>query len=368
MIYFLFFMLAAQCYVMWRLWQLLPLPVGFKIVAMLAVVALLALFVFALSPRVDKMPMPVATAIYEVGTSFVIVLFYLFVLFLLMEAGRLLHLYPREFMHDSVEGTVFVFIVVTALLIYGNINYRHKRVVRLELQTSRARLRSASPVRMVMASDLHLGYHNRRGELARWVDSINAERPDIVLLAGDIVDRSVRPLVDDSMAIELRRIKAPVFACLGNHEYYAGVDSCMHFFREAGIRLLRDEAVEWGGMLIVGRDDRTNRHRKSLQQLMQDKSQFSTFNFQLPTIVLDHQPYNLEESEQCGVSFQLSGHTHHGQVWPASWLTDFLYECAHGPYQRGETQYYVSSGLGIWGGKFRIGTTSEYVVAELWTQ
>lgn len=82
-------------------------------------------------------------------------------------------------------------------------------------------------------------------------------------------------------------------------------------------------------------------------------------------ILLDRQPYHLEEAEQNGIDFQFSGHTHHGQVWPVSWVTDALYEKAYGSLQKGNTQYYISSGLGIWGGKFRIGTQSEYVVLTI---
>ena len=80
---------------------------------------------------------------------------------------------------------------------------------------------------------------------------------------------------------------------------------------------------------------------------------------------MDHQPYNLDRAEAAGVDFQLSGHTHRGQVWPISWITDHIYECSWGSHQRGNTQFYVSSGIGIWGGKFRIGTQSEYVVATI---
>ena len=80
------------------------------------------------------------------------------------------------------------------------------------------------------------------------------------------------------------------------------------------------------------------------------------------SILLDHQPYNLENAEKAGVDFQLSGHTHYGQVWPISWIEDLLYEDAFGPLTKGKTQYYVTSGIGIWGGKFRIGTRSEYII------
>ena len=81
--------------------------------------------------------------------------------------------------------------------------------------------------------------------------------------------------------------------------------------------------------------------------------------------MLDHQPYQLEEAEQAGIDFQFSGHTHRGQVWPVSWLTDAIFEKSWGRHVRGKTQYYVSSGLGIWGAKIRIGTRSEYLVLQV---
>ena len=114
-----------------------------------------------------------------------------------------------------------------------------------------------------------------------------------------------------------------------------------------------------GNVTIAGRDDRSNRRRKSVEQLMNgiDRSTY--------IIMLDHQPYHLEEAEQNGVDLQLSGHTHRGQVWPLNWVTKKMYECDYGQWQRGKTDYYVSSGLGIWGGKFRIGTDSEYVVINV---
>ena len=126
--------------------------------------------------------------------------------------------------------------------------------------------------------------------------------------------------------------------------------------------MLIDEAATIdSSIVIVGRDDRTNMRRKPVKDLVN-----GLVNVQSPyIIVLDHQPYNLDRSEAAGVDFQLSGHTHRGQVWPISWITDHIYECSWGSHQRGSTQYYVSSGIGIWGGKFRIGTQSEYVVATI---
>lgn len=358
-IFVILLFLAAQAYVAWRVWQLLPLPVFVKVVVMLLMVALVALFFFAMSPRLDRLPMPVATAAYEVSTSYLIVMLYLLLTFLGLRLCQAMHLFPSEFTHHSVEGTICVTLIVAGILAYGNINYRRKRAVPLQLLTEKPLSRES--VRIVMLSDLHLGYHNSRAELARWVDIINEQKPDIVLIAGDIVDRSVRPLLETGMAEELRRIKAPIYACPGNHEYYSGYAACDSFYTEAGIHMLRDEVAVWSGMQIVGRDDRIRHNRKSLEELIGK-------NPRRYTIVLDHQPYLLEEAEEAGVDFQLSGHTHYGQVWPVSWITRAIYECAWGLHARGETQYYVSSGIGIWGGKFRIGTQSEYVVADLWSR
>ena len=102
-----------------------------------------------------------------------------------------------------------------------------------------------------------------------------------------------------------------------------------------------------------------NENRKSVKELL---SGFSNNRY---VILLDHQPYHLEEAEQAGVDFQLSGHTHYGQVWPISWIEEAIYEKAFGALKKGDTQYYISSGIGIWGAKFRIGTRSEYVVADI---
>lgn len=210
-----------------------------------------------------------------------------------------------------------------------------------------------------MMSDLHLGYHNRREELHRWVEMINEEHADAILIAGDIIDMSIRPLKEEKMFEEFQHLNAPIYACLGNHEYYSGEPEAQKFYEQAGIQLLQDAAVGVGDLCIIGRDDRTNQHRKTLADIMKqaDRSKF--------TILLDHQPYHLEQAERQKIDFQFSGHTHHGQVWPISWITESIYECAFGSHQRGQTHYYVSSGIGIWGGKFRIGTRSEYVVVTI---
>lgn len=348
--------LVGLAYVFWRTWWLLPLA-GVLKAAVLGAMLLCFLSIFCyFGGALDKMPMPLATCVYEIGNASIFVLLYLVMLYLLLDLGRAVHLVPHSFMFNSLKGTLSVLGVMIAVFGYGYVHYMHKERCTLSLDTQKT---LEQPLKIVMVSDLHVGYLNREGELNRWVDFINKENADLILIGGDIIDGSMRALREDRAAEALRRLNAPVVACLGNHEYYAGIDSALAFYREAGITLLRDSAVNMKGINIIGRDDRSNRRRKPIGKLTKglDMSRY--------TILLDHQPYHLEQAEQAHVDFQFSGHTHYGQMWPISWITDAIYEDAFGPCRRGGTQYYVSSGLGIWGAKFRVGTRSEYIVATL---
>ena len=346
-------LVACIAWTAWCFWRILPLPVlGKWLFTALYVASFLLIFPhFMLG---DRMPMGLAVATYEIGTSWMIFFLYALIIFAVLSLGRLVHLVPASFLKDSVAGSCTVLGILAALLVYGGVHYHHKYWEPIDIQTDKPLER---PLTIVLASDLHVGYHNRKAELSRWVDLINAEKPDLVLFAGDIVDGALRPAREGRYAEEFRRLDAPVYACLGNHEYIAGENGSESFYADAGIHLLRDAAVDTCGIRIVGRDDRSNRNRAALGSLVPADSLF--------TLLLDHQPYHLEEAEAAGIDFQFSGHTHHGQIWPGNWLTDAMFEKAFGPHQRGNTRYYVSSGLGIWGGKFRIGTRSEYIVLTL---
>ena len=348
--------LLACGYVLWHVYQILPLSAWWRWTVIVLMAASFFLLFIGFGRRLDEMPMPLATAVYEVGTSSLIILLYFFMLFIVLDLGRLCHLVPPTFLKSSWAGTAFVTGIMLVIFIYGNLHYQHKVRQPLTLTTTK---KLTKPVRIVMMSDLHLGYHNRREELHRWVELINAEKPDLILIAGDIIDRSLRPLEEQKMWEEFRLLKAPVVACLGNHEYYAGLPNSLSFYEKAGIRLLKDEVLLTGDLAIVGRFDRMNFKRKAVKALT------ANIDPKKYIILLDHQPYNLQDAEQSGVDFQLSGHTHHGQIWPVSWITESIYECAFGQHRRGNTNYYVSSGIGLWGGKFRIGTCSEYVVADI---
>lgn len=356
MLLFMGLPLLAIGYIGWHLWCLLPLSAIWKTVVIIVMAGCFLLTFANFSRSTDGMPMPVAITCYEVANSSLIILLYLFMLFLVLDLGRLVRILPRTILYNNWGTTIGIVVLMTVIFTYGYFHYKHKYREDIRLTTEKS---MAKPIKLVMMSDLHLGYHNRREELRRWVDMMNEEHADAILIAGDIIDMSIRPLKEEKMYEEFKRLNAPVYACLGNHEYYSGEPDAQKFYEQAGIHLLRDSCAVVGDLCVIGRDDRTNQHRKTLADIMKqaDRSKF--------TILLDHQPYHLEQAERQKIDFQFSGHTHHGQVWPISWITENIYECAFGAHQRGDTRYYVSSGIGIWGGKFRIGTRSEYIVATI---
>ena len=347
--------LVGNLYVFWHVWQIMPTPIWCKVLVILLMLAAFASMFLGMRGN-EGLTLEQNSLLYKIGTSWLIILLYLFMLFLLLDVLRLVHILPAGLLHQSWKGTLMVVGIMLVVFIYGNWHYHHKVRQPLELTTQKTIIK---PLKVLMMSDLHLGYGNRRADFHKWVDKLNEEHADLILIAGDIIDSNLKPLEQEAVYEEFHRLNAPIVACLGNHEYYAGEPNSQQLFEKAGIRLLRDEVMELDDLCIVGRDDRSNRRRKSLAELTAgiDRNKY--------IILMDHQPYELEKTEEQHIDFQLSGHTHNGQVWPISWITEHLYECAFGNYQRGDTRYYVSSGIGIWGGKFRIGTRSEYVVATL---
>jgi len=371
MMAFILMPILGIVYVSWHIWEVLPLPVVWRGGAVgLFVIAFLLMFAGFLGVN-ERLPLTMSKVVYEIGNSMIMVLLYLVLVFVVLDLCRFAHFIPKAWLYHNGYMAIGVTAFIVLLLGYGYWHFQNKYRQELTLKTSKVvsdtsmkgktvdDASAKKTKKIVLLSDLHLGYHIDRKEFARWVDIINAEHPDLILIGGDIIDISVRPLLLEDVAEEFHRLKAPVYACLGNHEYYASEPKAKEFYDKAGVVLLRDSVATVDGITIIGRDDRTNTHRKPLKDLMKqvDNNHY--------TILLDHQPYHLEEAEKAGIDFQFSGHTHDGQVWPISWITRAMYEKSFGYLKKGDTQYYVSSGMGIWGAKFRIGTRSEYVVATL---
>jgi predicted MPP superfamily phosphohydrolase len=265
------------------------------------------------------------------------------------------------------EITSFAIIVVVLVIVLGGyINARTPIIKTLELSISKNG-RTIKSLNIAVASDIHLGTIVCKSKLERIVQHINSLNPDLVLLPGDVVDEDIGPVIRNNLGETLRKIRSKygVFAITGNHEYIGGVEPACRYLAEHGITMLRDASVKIGdGLYVVGREDIsirgfTGKTRKPLSELMAevDKS--------YPVILMDHQPFRLEEAEINGVDLQLSGHTHHGQLWPFNFVTKKVYELSWGYKKKGSTHYYVSCGVGTWGPPIRTGNRPEIINIKL---
>ncbi|WP_255495226.1 metallophosphoesterase [Dysgonomonas sp. 521] len=363
--------ILANYYVFRHFWIAMPPSAAGKVILVsFAVIAVTSFFISFLVG--DSLPIGLTSFLYKVGTAWLFIMLYFFIVMAAKDlfglTNKLLHFMPSDaitrYTKDNWAGLGLMVGFIALLMICGYLKYQWKVRVELPIQIYKTFGDTIAPrsLRIVAISDLHLGYSIGEKEFEKWVGLINAENPDIVLIAGDIIDNSVRPLNEGRYAEVFHKIKAPmgIYACIGNHEYISGFKESEAFMEKAGVKVLRDSvALVDSCFYVVGRDDRSNPSRKPLQELVAGLDQAK------PVIMLDHQPYHLEEAEANGIDIQISGHTHQGQVWPISLITNKIYERDHGFIKKGNANIYVSSGIGIWGGKFRIGTQSEYVVIDV---
>ncbi|NDV64855.1 metallophosphoesterase [Bacteroides sp. 224] len=354
-------MLGMNVYVIYRLVYLLPRVLPARgIVLGLGILAILSLFIFFFAGK--SLPFGITSFVYNLGTSWIITSAYFFLIFLVLDVIRIFNIIPMgNILYNNWISFGVIVGLVGVVLLVGNITYHNKKRVELDIALNKT-VSSTKPLKIVAFSDMHLGYSIGKKEFGRWIELINKENPDIVLIAGDLIDNDVRPLNERELAPMFKDIKSKygIYAVPGNHEYISDINASKEFMEKAGVHFLMDKAVLIDdSFYIVGRDDRSYHGRKQLADLTEG------LDMSKPVIVLDHQPYELEEVERKKIDLQISGHTHHGQIWPFSWVTDAIYEDAYGYLKKGDSHIYVSSGMGIWGGKFRVGTRSEYVVINL---
>ena len=346
--------LGGNIYLFIRLLQaVVALPLWVRLLfSILFWLSAFALFL-ALGLRNVAMPETVQRALFAVGSVWLVFLLYAILSLLCCELLSLWLPLPHH-------GVLYALAATILLLAAGYINYRHPRVEQLEIVAKNGE--NGSSMRLVAISDVHLGYGTTKADLRRYVELINAQKPDVVVIVGDLIDNSVKPVVADDMCSEFSHVHARmgVYMVAGNHEYISGIHACESYLAKSSVRMLRDSiATLPNGVQLICRDDRSNRGRATLATLVERANTAS------PIIVLDHQPYDIAESSRLAIDLHLSGHTHRGQVWPISWITDSLFEQSYGYRKWDNTHAYVSSGLSLWGPPFRIGTKSELVVIDL---
>lgn len=287
---------------------------------------------------------------------------------ILLLVQRPFHLVPDDIM-PKLRLWLFAGVTVTTavLIVIGFITAVSPVKKRYDLTVDKTLSNSDGPMRIVAVSDIHLGSVIRKRSMRHLSEMIREEKPDLVLFLGDLIDGSIGPVLRGDLLsyLSLPDLQYGRYAITGNHEYIGDIKKTVPYIESKGLRVLKDEVVTLSnGVQLIGRLDRSanqgfSNGRASLDSLlaMTDPAR--------PVILLDHQPYGLSDLAATTVDLQLSGHTHHGQIWPLTYITSKIFELDHGYAMFGKTHAIVSSGFGIWGPRMRIGTRPEIVVINI---
>lgn len=286
-------------------------------------------------------------------------------------ANRLVNFLPAGLALDGGRMKLVLFLVAygssLAVLAAGAWNAARPKITSLDIRLDKS-CPGRQELRIAAASDIHLGVTAGAGRLEKIVSKINALSPDIVFLPGDIFDESMMAGEEGKLEAAFARLRAPlgVFAVVGNHEAYSGLERNIDCLTGFGIRVLQDEALMIdNSFYVVGRNDPNVRRSGKVRLPLREILEKNGINRKFPVILLDHQPIRLEEAAREGVDLQLSGHTHAGQLFPLNLINKLVYEKNWGYLQKDKTHFYVSSGAGTWGPPVRTGSRSEIVLVRL---
>lgn len=304
---------------------------------------------------------PVVAAIYKIAAVWLGFLNYFFLAACLCwPADVALLLFPlspgSSWRRPLIASVLFSLAALAG--IFGLLNARWIRVrrvpVRLPNLPSSWQGRTA-----VLLSDLHLGNINGRAFSRRIVSMTASLSPHIVFMPGDLFDGTRTD--PNWLASPFRELSPPfgAYFVTGNHEEFGSAGLYVDAMARAGVRVLANEKVVVDGLAIAGISFGDSvypmRVRATLEGMRLRPGQ--------PSILLNHVPTRLPIVEQAGVSLQLSGHTHGGQLFPFTWFTRRAFgKFTYGLHPFGRLQVYTSCGAGTWGPPMRLGTHPEIVL------
>ncbi len=292
---------------------------------------------------------------YVVGLLFCILL-----AFVLLDIVHLFaHLSPRTWGISAVSLTLVLAVLCMGVWMYPHVKHVQVSIAGLE-----------HPIRIAQLTDLHLGHMRGRCNLQTIVDKTNAEKPDIVVITGDLYDayynlsaETLRPL---------QGLKAPVYFVEGNHDIYVNSPRIKQLLRKVGVRVLENEVVMEQGIQLIGLDymradahTPDKMHVPTPDETIQSALQRLPIDSTLPTVALHHNPTGAEYFAAAGVDLYLAGHTHGGQFYPLIWINDRGFTYNRGVYRLDGMYIYVSPGTGATAMPLRMGERAEITIIDL---
>lgn len=280
------------------------------------------------------------------GLFFTVAMMWLGVCFLLLWmlfAQQILSLVlpiPRRAWAVSICGLAVI------LSLYASVNARAITVRREQIR--------GLPLKIAHLSDVHIGSIGA-SMLADIISKTNALEPDLILITGDLFDNATPNT--RAVSAKLKAFAAPVMFTSGNHEVYTGYDNVRQMLAPTQIRWLRNEAIEFEGIRIIGIDDSYG--VELLESVLSRTPPSAAF-----TVLMSHQPRGFDVAVRHRIHLTLSGHVHNGQIWPFNYVVGLFYPHLTGLHTHADAVLNVSTGTGFWGPPMRLGSNSEIVLLE----
>ncbi len=302
---------------------------------------------FPLASLLERAAHSLPTRIFYIFSAIWIgFVFLLLVTLLLLE---IINIFSPVF-HNFMLGCT-VIILVAALTLFSIINASHLVVKDVTVDGFGKNMTA------VHISDIHIGSVRGKKFLSNIVDKTNNLNPDVVFITGDLVDGS--RTISKSDIAPLKKIKAPIYFIMGNHDQYEGENSVAKLLEGTNITILRNEQTMFKGIQIIGLE-----YTESNNYVAEHLANM-TINLSKPSILLNHAPTGYAAAKKAGITLELSGHTHGGQIFPFSLAAKLVHHKDNGLYKMGKFSLYVSQGTGTWGPPMRLGTTSEITLLHL---
>ena len=337
---------AAHLYIWWRLvW---PLPSPWWQLATVAMPALAVIFPYAMM-RTRHLPRHVRRRWLLPGY-----LWFGFATYLLLGAIAshiAVGVGVGSLRAAQICGAISILIVIAGLLNVA----RGPTVKRVRIPIPKLPVEKYTIAHL---TDVHIGNLIGKDFAEQLVQRVNALRPDLIVITGDLVDgqlNELRPHIDPLRGL---RARDGVYSVTGNHEYYWNVEPWLLHLQSLGLRLLRNEHVTIANTLELAGTDDSSAHEDVPRAV-------AGRNPELPLVLLAHHPRTITRAAEANVDLQLSGHTHGGQLLPWGYLARLWDPKVSGLKRFGRTWLYVSQGTGYWGPPLRIGTSCEIAAITL---
>lgn len=299
---------------------------------------------------------------------------------------RKLNMVPDNIYHSDksfvIAGSVVLALIVS-LSVYGIVHAHKLKVVDYTVDINKPCVGNDS-LKIVLISDLHLGYSVGVKDMEDMVRKVNAQNADIVVLAGDIFDNDYDALDDPDRLCELlgsMNSRYGTYGCYGNHDIEERLlggfsvdfnnnnlrdEKMEDFMKKTGIHMLLDECILIDdSFYLAGRLDIEKPGSANIDKRLTANELLEGIDYSKPVIVMDHQPKKLKELANAGCDLDLSGHTHDGQLFPGNVVSGIVCENVCGLKTVGNMTSVVTAGVGLWGPNMRVGTTADITVVNV---